>query len=181
MSSERVRSESDSEKYIPESYLRTGFYSLALAIASVPITIAVMLLFFVLIETLGIWERQYDWVVSLPLASYATIGFLFGYLYRCRFSMIPVVVGWSVFCASVLWLDSDQLSWTSWQPYDVNIIYASWLAAMPLAAIFGTAVGRSLRQNRDRARVIFFALAVAAFMVYYRIALPVVIPMVTID
>ena len=46
MSSERVRGESGSEKYIPESYLRTGFYSLALAIASVPITIAVMLLFF---------------------------------------------------------------------------------------------------------------------------------------
>lgn len=181
MSSERVRSESDSEKYIPESYLRTGFYSLALAIASVPVTIAFMLLFAVLIETFGIGVHQYYCVDSLPLASYATIGFLFGYLYRCRFSMIPVVVGWSLFCASVLWLESDQLSWMSWQPYDVNIIYASWLAAMPLAAIFGTAVGRSLRQNRDRARVIFFALAVAAFMVYYRIALPVVIPMVTID
>ncbi|MGC8862995.1 MAG: hypothetical protein ACP5R5_09515, partial [Armatimonadota bacterium] len=92
----------------------------------------------------------------------------------CRFTMLPVLAGWGLFCLAFIRLNPPWPYWLSDAPADVKIIYVSWIAAFPLSAILGTAVGRSLRQRHDRARAVFFAAAVSAFVVYYRIALPVV-------
>lgn len=151
---------------------RTAVYSFMLAVASLAIWLG--LGFIVLVLCHGYAYMLDYWYEPLFIAVTGALGFAFGCRYKCKFRMLPVVIGWALVFAIIYagtWNGNVHL-WGPGSYPDVRIIFLSWLVGIPLAGILGTAVGRDLRQKRDKARAVFFFVALSAFVIYYRIALP---------